>query len=343
MKKFIFKTSLFVVPFAFLYVITLLFYSSSESPDLIRLGCFPNVFKECRNVFHDEFNRKIYFNKFSKRRKKTEKILTIGDSFSEQGNYGYKNYLAEKYDVLHMDRVISGNQIQTLYGLLNGDFFEKQNIEYVILENVERSFVSNAKKIDSSKIMMTSQLDNLVRNHKVSKGDDADAFFSKKTIQFPFSMLRYYFSQNYLSNRYVYNVVLSRNDLFSIKENNLLFVYKDLSCLEENNDLVGVQKLNNVLNDLSNKLRGKKIKLIVLPAPDKYDLYYDYIADKTNFPRPLFFNHLGTLKKDYVYIDSKKILSAQLVSKKDIYFYDDTHWSPVASKIIVDEIKKAIN
>jgi hypothetical protein len=344
MKKFIFKTGFFVIPFIFLYVITSLFYSSSESPDLIRLGCFPDLFKEYRNVFHDEFKRKIYFNNFSNRKKKNEKILTIGDSFSEQGNYGYKNYLAEKYDVLHLDRFISGNQIQTLYELLNGDFFEKENIEYVILENVERSFTANAKNIDSSKIMMTSQLDNLVRNHNnLSKGDNIDPFFSKKTIQFPFSMLRYYFSQNYLSNGYVYNVVLNRNNLFSINESNLLFVYKDLSCLEENNDLMRVQKLNNVLNDLSNKLRGKKVKLIVLPAPDKYDLYYDYIADKTKFPRPLFFNHLNALKKDYIYIDSKKILSAQLESKKDIYFYDDTHWSPVASKIITDEIKKIIN
>ncbi|MBF4493690.1 hypothetical protein IR010_14165 [Flavobacterium sp. MR2016-29] len=343
MKKFIFKTSFFVAPFAFLYVITLLFYSSSESPDLIRLGCFPNIFKEYRNVFHDDFKRKIYFNKISRIKNKKEKILTIGDSFSEQGNYGYKNYLSEKYSVLHIDRFISGNQIQTLYELLNGDFFAKQNIEYVILENVERNFISNANNIDSSKIIMTSQLDNLVRDHKISKLDNSDPFFSKKTIQFPFSMLRYYFSQNYLSNKYVYNVVLNRNNLFSINESNLLFVYKDLSCLEENNDLAGVQKLNNVLNDLSNKLRDKKIKLIVLPAPDKYDLYYDYIADKTKFPRPLFFNNLGALKKNYVYINSKKILSAQLSRKKDIYFYDDTHWSPVASKIIADEIKKEIN
>lgn len=345
MRKFIFKTSFFVVPFMFFYVITSLFYSSSESPDLLRLGRIPNVFKEYRNVFHDEFKREIYFDKFSIRKKKRKKILTIGDSFSEQGNYGYKNYLAEKYGVLHIDRFISKNQVQTLYGLLNGDFFEKQNIEYVILENVERNFASNAKNIDSSKIMMTSQLDDLVRNHRFTEGnrDNADSFFSKKTVQFPFSMLQYYFNQNYLSNRFVYNVVLNRNNLFSIKKSNLLFVCRDLSCLEENNDLARVQKLNNVLNDLSNKLRGKKVKLIVLPAPDKYDLYYDYIADKTKFPRPLFFNHLNALKKDYVYIDSKKILSAQLESKKDIYFYDDTHWSPVASKIITDEIKKVIN
>ncbi|WET00908.1 hypothetical protein [Flavobacterium sp. YJ01] len=343
MKKFIFKASFFIAPFLFLYAITVLFYSDAESPDLIRLGCFPNVFKEYRGVFHDEFNRKIYFNKYSERKNRNEKILTIGDSFSEQDNYGYKNYLAEQSSILHIDRFLSGNQIQTLYELSNGDFFEKHNIEYVILENVERYFIVNAKKIDTSKVMMTSQLDDLVRNHKPSEIDNVDPFFSKKTIQFPLSMLRYYVSQNYLSNKYAYNVVLKKDNLFSVNENNLLFLFKDLSNLEGNNDFSSVQKLNNILNDLSNKLKSKKVKLIVLPAPDKYGLYYDYIADKTKFPRPLFFNHLSVLKKDYIYIDSKKILSAHLEVEKDIYFYDDSHWSPVASKIISNEIKKAIN
>lgn len=110
-------------------------------------------------------------------------------------------------------------------------------------------------------------------------------------------MARYYFDQNYLSNRYAYNVVLNKNNLFSVNENNLLFLFKDLYFLKENNDLVVVQKLNDVLNDLSNKLKSKKVKLIVLPAPDKYDLYYDYIADKTKFPKAIIFNHLSALKK----------------------------------------------
>ncbi|WP_278020214.1 hypothetical protein [Flavobacterium ginsengisoli] len=80
-----------------------------------------------------------------------------------------------------------------------------------------------------------------------------------------------------------------------------------------------------------------------MPAPDKYDLYYDYILDKTNFPKPLFFQYLGFLKKDYIYIDSKRKLLDQLEVKKDMYFYDDTHWSPVASKIIANEIDKVVN
>lgn len=342
MKTFFIKTAFFTIPFVFLYIITGLFYSSYESPDLIRLGCFPNVSSEYSNKFQNEFNRKIYFNKFSKTKKFKGKILTIGDSFSEQGSFGYKNYLAEKYPLLHIDKFISGNQIQTLFELSNGDFFEKQNIEYVILENVERNFVANAENIDPSRIIMTSQLDNIVSNQKPFKENNKDVFFSKKTIQFPFWMLRYYFDDNYLSNRYVYNVILKTNNLFSNNSNKLLFVYRDLSNLERNNDLIGVQKLNDVLNDLSNRLRCKKIKLIVLPAPDKYDLYYDYILDKTNFPKPFFFKHLASLEKNYTYIDSKKILSAQLESKKDIYFYDDTHWSPIASKSISDEIIKTI-
>lgn len=56
--------------------------------------------------------------------KQKGKILIIGDSFSEQDNYGYKNYLAEQNSVLYIDRFLSGNQIQTLYELSNGDFLK---------------------------------------------------------------------------------------------------------------------------------------------------------------------------------------------------------------------------
>ncbi|MEN2401418.1 hypothetical protein GKZ90_0016630 [Flavobacterium sp. MC2016-06] len=308
------------------------------------MGYFPNFIRENRSVFNNEFKRNIYFYKVSRIKNKKAKILTIGDSFSEQGNFGYKNYLAENYEVLHVDRFISENQIETLYGLLNGDFFEKNNVEYVLLENVERNFVYNVQDINISKKIMISQLDNLINDHKrlPIKENQKDKFFSSKTINFPLSMFRYYYENNYLSNEIVYNVTLKTNKLFSNNSNKLLFFHEDLECLKFNNDFIAVQKLNDVLNDLSNKLKHKKMKLIVLPAPDKYDLYYDYIADKKHFSEPLFFKYLAPLKKDYIYIDSKKNLSAQLKNKRDVYFFDDTHWSPVASKIISEEIKKVI-
>ena len=44
----------------------------------------------------------------------------------------------------------------------------------------------------------------------------------------------------------------------------------------------------------------------------------------------------------HIYIDAKEILASKIKYEQDIYFYDDTHWSPVASKIIADNIKSEI-
>lgn len=342
MKKFISKTVFFLIPILLLFIITQLFFSKSESPDLLRLGYFPNIEKRYRSVFEEEFKRKTYYYEFLNNKNRKAKIFTIGDSFTEQDNFGYKNYLAEEYSVLNFNRFIFDNQIQTLYQLLNSSFFEDRKVEYVILENVERHFVHNVIRLDSLKIKEEFQFNGFLKNQKVIKDKNEESFFSKKIIYFPLSMLRYYFGHDYLSNDLIYNYNLSSNKLFSNNSNKLLFLSEDLWGLKFNNDLNEVKKMNDVLNDLSTKLHNKGLKLIVLPAPDKYDLYYDYVVDKTNFPKPLFFEHLQSLKKNYLYIDTKKILSAELHRRKDIYFYDDSHWSPNASKIVSKEIIKII-
>ncbi|RTZ49905.1 hypothetical protein EJ377_07055 [Chryseobacterium arthrosphaerae] len=64
----------------------------------------------------------IKFTQFSESKEKTYEILTIGDSFSEQGKSGYQNGLAHDFSLLHIDRFISNNQIQTLIELCNGNF-----------------------------------------------------------------------------------------------------------------------------------------------------------------------------------------------------------------------------
>jgi len=56
----------------------------------------------------------------------------------------------------------------------------------------------------------------------------------------------------------------------------------------------------------------------------------------------MFFIHLDKVKKEYLYVDSKKLLVNAINSKKDIYFYDDTHWSPIASILIAEEINRII-
>lgn len=103
-----------------MYFISIILYSDTESPDLLRIGYIPNIYNGYRTKFQLSINEK--FDKLSNTKKNKYKILTIGDSFSEQAGFGYKNILANDFSVLHVDRFISNNQIQTLINLANGDF-----------------------------------------------------------------------------------------------------------------------------------------------------------------------------------------------------------------------------
>ena len=78
--------------------------------------------------------------------------------------------------------------------------------------------------------------------------------------------------------------------------------------------------------------------------PDKFDFYYDFITDKSKYPKPLFFSYFDNIEnRDYVYLDTKAILSNNIEYLKDIYFYDDTHWSPWAHQIIAKELESIVN
>lgn len=340
MRKLIFKTLIFIVPFLVLYIITFFLYSVKENPDLLRLGYIPNIYKDYRQVFN--FNKPEKFELLSKSSKRKFKILTIGDSFSEQKGIGYNNMLADDFSVLHVDRFISDNQIQTLINLINGNFFVKYKIDYVILQNVERHIIDNTERIDCKGKIMVNEVDSLIHNHKPKQEIYKYELFSKTTLKFPLSSAGFFYRKNYLSNGFVYNVETNNKSLFSNNSDKLLFLYQDLLRVRKNNLLENAQRLNDILNDISARLNQKNIKLIVLPSPDKYDMYYDCIVEKQNLIKPVFFENFKTLKKDYIYIDSKEILSKKLSTQKDIYFFDDSHWSPVGSKLIANAIKKEI-
>lgn len=340
MQKFIFKVLFFNLPFLLLFTTTSLFYSETEGPDLLRLGYIPNIYKRYREVFSINENENVI--NLDKAKKKKYKILTIGDSFSE-GTNGYNFFLACDYSVLHINRYISKNQIQTLIGLCNGDFFEQYKIEYIILQNVERHLIDNIESIDINRKIMIHELDSLKSFHKIEKKTYKYDFFSRTTIEFPLYYLpKYFFFKNYLSNNQVYNYDLNKNTLFSNYSNKLLFYAIDLERVHKNNNDKNCARLNTLINTISKKLNKKSIKLIFLISPDKYDLYYDFVVDKKELPKPVFFDNFKPLKKEYIFIESKAILYNYVKKQKDLYYYDDTHWSPVASKIIANNIKKQI-
>ncbi|MDT8415549.1 MAG: hypothetical protein RQ735_09245 [Flavobacteriaceae bacterium] len=344
MKRFIAKSVLFILPFFILHIITSLFYTDSANKDLLRIGLIPNIYKNYRDIFKRDNDEKYKYVKLSETKNKNFKIMTIGDSFSNKGADGYNNFLAEDFSVLHIDRFVSKNPIQTLINLSNGNFFDHYKIKFVILQNVERHLIDNIKDVEKNKKFTLNDIDSILENREINMKTYRYDFFSRTTLKFPlYTMPKYFFSKNYLSNNAVYNYDLNNNSAFSNFSNKLLFYHVDLSNTEQNNNIENCIQLNNILNDISLKLKKKNIQLIFLPSPDKYDMYYDMIIENKKLPKPYFFNNFDSLKKNFIYIDTKSLLLEYIYEMTDLYFYDDTHWSPVASKIIAEKIKEVIN
>ena len=330
-----------------LYCITLLFYSADKG-DLIRIGFIKDDNIYDRNiVFSKEIKKKINFTTISNinlNLKHHFDVLTIGDSFSEQRNFGYQNYLADNNSVLHIDRNLHENPIETAYSILNGDLLNNIKVKYIVIQSVQRDFIERAITLDTTKTITASSLlasMKKLKSKNVATEETAKApFYSSTLIKLPLYTLYYQFDDNAFYSK-TYQVATKKN-AFSTNNHKLLFLGEDIKKAKKKNTLADVEILNNQLNIVAKKYKDKGIQLIVLPCPDKFDAYYDQIVDNSKYLKPLFFTNFDMVKKNYLYVDSKKLLTNAINTKKDIYFYDDTHWSPIASKLIADDINRII-
>lgn len=342
MKRFISGTLWFLLPIIALHLFTFIFYNPNKG-DLLRIGYIIDLYPNYRDIFKQELESKIIFTRFSdKSETRKFNVLTIGDSFSEQNNFGYQNYLAKNnIETLHIESFLHKNQIQALYSLLNGDFFDQYKVDSVVLQFVERNAVELVENIDTTKVVTAEELRNLANKPRV-KETYHFKFPSDSVLKFPYYTAQYYRNNDYVFGGKTYKTEITQ-DLFSAGNKELLFYFQDLVSIPKNSDEAKVSKLNAVLNDLNGLLKKKGIKLIVVPGPDKYSTYYEYILNKSKYPQPKFFEIFNKLNKEYAYVDSKQILTNALTVKKDIYFYDDSHWSPLASQIIAEAIGKELN
>ncbi|MDO4728065.1 MAG: hypothetical protein Q4B43_03555 [Bacteroidota bacterium] len=348
MKKFIIKTSFFVLPFIFFYFMNEKFSQQGEG-DLARLGDLyfnPSPYSQVVSQF-DKLPQK--YKKVSELNlNQTHKVdvLTIGDSFSE-GNQ-YKGYLVHKgLSLLHVDRFLSEeNPMQNLVAFANSDFFDYIKPQYVVLQNVERYVIKRNAELDFSaekdiESVKNRISENLIKEERKKTSKRKVSFFSDATIRKPLNNLQFLFFVKPLDSD-IYRYRSNNNQLFTNNPKELLFYKEDIDFLSDKNDIEKIQNLNASFNEISRLLAKKGIKLIILIAPDKYDLYYPYIKNKDK-KQPVFFNFFDKLDKEFLYVPSYVILSDEIKkNKKDIYFYDDTHWSPNGALSISEEIYRII-
>ena len=352
MKKFIIKTSFFVAPFLIFYFINAVFYRKNEG-DLARLGYIynnPSPSSEIIAQYKPLEEKYIRISEADLNQNIKVDILTIGDSFSESRQAGYQNILANKgISVAHIDRFLSEeNPVQVLIELINSDFFDRIKTEYVVLQTVERFAVDRTSELSFTQSRSIVDITKQIKKHKEKKSKSTDSnalqkveFFSDATIKVPLFNFQYLFLDRPLYAD-VYRFKSENNLLFTNKPEDLLIYKNDIKFLPKKNDEKNVSQANKVFNKINQLLEKKGIKLIVMIAPDKYDLYYPYIKNKPKGKEPLFFEKLEKEKKEYLYIPSYSILSDMIKKEKDVYFYDDTHWTMKGSYAMSESIYNMI-
>ncbi len=344
--KFIAKTFLFAGPFVIMHVVNLLCYGLHEG-DLVRSGYLysnPSPKSEILKTYGAVEG--VYDRVSSLQLKKPVNYtaMTIGDSFSQQSPSGYKDYLSltPGLSLLHFDRfLVDEKPIQTLSALVNGDFFDYVKVDYVVLQSVERWSVIRAGILNHNRKMDMADVREKIEANALPAAELKIGFFSDALIKIPAINIMYFFMDRPPGSK-TYKVA-AEDGLFSSAPGELLFFYQSLEFANINNDKNNVAALNKVLNKIHAKLLEKGVRLIVLISPDKYGLYYPYIKNRQAYERPLFFDHFSPMAKDYFYVDAKNILASRLPGQQDLYFYDDTHWSPLGAELISENIIEKIN
>lgn len=348
MKKLIYKTLLFVAPFLLLFCFNSVFYKQNKG-DLIRLGyIYSNpVVSSTLSVLYKEHSREKKYDFLAiayPDLNDSYDFLSIGDSFSAQKEAGYQNRLAyNNKSLLNVDFTLLGmNPIQALSELANGDFFDKVKPQYVILETVQRYAVGRCRELDLNKSILFDDIQGKITDFNLRDAEPRKfSFFSRDMLDLLILNISYLFVDKPKLSA-VYKTDTTQH-FFSVKKKNLLFYCEDYQDIHENNEFDNARLVVDSINALSDRLSKKGITLIFVIAPDKYTAYYPYIYNKGKYEEPLFFKNYEKLEKRYIDIPAYSILTDAIErGEKDIYFYEDTHWSPIAAKYVAEEISQII-
>jgi hypothetical protein len=311
--------------------------------DLSRISYQPNSLN-LRKVSESTLEKKhISINEWHG---KSVPILTIGDSFSNDGAKGknsfYQDYISTKTNLDVLNITPSSKYpdfLETVLILLHNNLLKEMNTKVIILESVERYAIDRFSSDFNWDVKVSKEeFLNIYKNAKTPKYKETGiTFINNGNYKFILNSLLYNLSKKPIKRNDVYKGKLNK-DFFSVKEKNtLLFYHEDVKKIP-NATIEKITKLNNNLNHLALILKKHDIKLVFMPAVDKYNLYYPYITNN-NLPKSSFFELLRGLKKEYYFVDTKSILQELIEDNvKDVFYADDTHWSYKASKHIVSKI-----
>lgn len=330
MKKFLIKLSYTVLPvFLLLSGLTAyvtLYVDPRTTGDLGHLALIPF---DCNDDGSQEMKELLFCSVTDSDRLRDvhADVLTVGDSFSRMGRLGYQNYLAAQgVSVVNCTRELYENPFQYAYNILDMGLVDSTNVRVLVVQVGERDLVSRSKEFDINLVDM-EELD--AEPTSINSGGNPNAW----------SLLR---ARDYLMYRLhwspVYKVTLDK-DYFSGQEPRSLYFY----CADITNGLsideASKQKVLEVFQILTLKAEECGVALLLMLPVDKYDLYQDHIVDNP-YPRKTYVEDAREIFGDTPNVLLCKYLLTPFIEKgeKDVFLFDDSHWSIKAAEIVGKEL-----
>ncbi len=325
-----------------------IFYGYDSHGDLSRLGSVAINPPLTHNITYKKHHTELRDYLATKSSAKFS-VLTVGDSYSDGiGGAYYQDYLADKYDmsIINSAGTKRYNSWYQLLYLVQFGYLDELGIDTIIFEIGERGLPQLATVPPPPNISREEYEKDRMAYREPTAQDMVPPYALLTTTMgsanINFLKNRHY-AQNheYAASEKVFKEKLSAPFFTNAgAEDIIYFYYEDYLYLNGRPNYVAI---NDKLNDLSNKLAKKGIRFVFLPIPDKSDLYYPYFARDRGIAENDLFDAIGHLPKQYIFIDSKKVLrEAAAKGEKDLFWADDTHWSFKAQQIVGEEIVKAL-
>lgn len=320
----------------------LLFFLIDGFIVLYYFGIYPNLTGDIGKLgqitFGQDYNRQVNENypherlmvqTISPADSVTASFITIGDSFSQQEERGYGQFLAEFLNRDIQNIYHTQTPEQTLIQLLYHNKIPPKTT--VILEVVERCMYWRLNWIDyqdTTQVVKKEEPEVVKTNQDNKRILQNTLQFLKKSVGIQQPIVKYSTSRDLFSHPsrsrrlYIYN---SRWDndgdlrFLSLIEKDIYYAYQNMYTLHQ-------------------LAESKGVNLIILIAADKYDVYEPFIKS----PHPQNAT-LDSCPDEPWIINTKPLLQTQAYAgTKDLYYINDTHWSPVGAKIVAEEIYRRL-
>lgn len=249
-------------------------------------------------------------------------IALFGDSFTALTSFPCSliNLVHVPITKFYADNI--GSSEQSFVALCNMNNVDMPEI--VIIESVERELVFRLCDLD-------------FRFQKIPNASVWPWFYDANASHTDFMS---FYKNRLIKNHSILRVSM-HDSLFSCpgKEKELYFYYDDLSFPEEEQ----IQTAISNLDSLFQLAKKKNICLFYVVAADKYDVYQEFAVDN-RFPEKTLLDNFSSHESNPYFVNTKHVLLKNArQGVKDLYYADDTHWSPIGAKIVAEEIARRMD